>query len=412
MQYLDILAQQYTVSEITPTMWREVFNGIEQELVYPSNSPSDPTKPHFSDKQPSNNTFEEQTSPTDHSFHNLDPCLFTSILPSFRTQVMSPQPRNVSPTGSISSENPIVSRRSSSKTKLPYSTSRLHLNESPKFVPNELSQHPQQQQEQQEPRTFKSAVYSDPLLNTRDDFQPCLQLLKPHYEIQFDIESTSIDQKQNCRPNEEDCSCEVELPESFNKNRRSAICIIKSSPTMSYGTSPKRKLRDNTTTTTKSEVHIVSTAASHTTGRTIDSNRISKPGPKPSKQPVCLFRDEESGEELIEFDYSIQKVVQEFIIFAPKIDSDQLEVMTHRFSDEFRLENSVYPKACGITKEQYAGSRFKYETESNQLGWILSSANPNIQGHRGLIQRAVDSWRNTRPGGVAISRRLKRMKNK
>lgn len=57
----------------------------------------------------------------------------------------------------------------------------------------------------------------------------------------------------------------------------------------------------------------------------------------------------------------------------------------------------VYPRA-NLPREQYQGNRWNYETECNVLGWKLAWLNSNeISGKRGLIQRAVDSYRNRYP---------------
>ncbi|RCH78699.1 hypothetical protein CU098_004811, partial [Rhizopus stolonifer] len=57
----------------------------------------------------------------------------------------------------------------------------------------------------------------------------------------------------------------------------------------------------------------------------------------------------------------------------------------------------VYPRA-NLPKETYKGNRWAYETECNDLGWKLAWLNKEeIAGKRGLIQRAVDSYRNRYP---------------
>lgn len=57
----------------------------------------------------------------------------------------------------------------------------------------------------------------------------------------------------------------------------------------------------------------------------------------------------------------------------------------------------VYPRA-NLPKECYRGNRWAYETECNVLGWKLAWLNAaEISGKRGLIQRAVDSYRNRNP---------------
>ena len=76
------------------------------------------------------------------------------------------------------------------------------------------------------------------------------------------------------------------------------------------------------------------------------------------------------------------------------IRCDVESVDTNSLSQEFKSENCVYPRAC-VPKEQYKGNRLAYETDCNQVGWALAELNPCLRGKRGLIQRAVDSWRNS-----------------
>lgn len=57
----------------------------------------------------------------------------------------------------------------------------------------------------------------------------------------------------------------------------------------------------------------------------------------------------------------------------------------------------MYPRA-NLPREEYKGNRWAYETECNTLGWKLAHLNSaEIAGKRGLIQRAVDSYRNRYP---------------
>lgn len=61
------------------------------------------------------------------------------------------------------------------------------------------------------------------------------------------------------------------------------------------------------------------------------------------------------------------------------------------------IHKKVYPRA-NLPKEEYHGNRWAYETECNVLGWKLAWLNKEeIAGKRGLIQRAVDSYRNRYP---------------
>jgi hypothetical protein len=90
------------------------------------------------------------------------------------------------------------------------------------------------------------------------------------------------------------------------------------------------------------------------------------------------------------------------------IRCDVESVNTDELSPEFKTENCVYPRAC-CPKDQYRGNRLQYETECNAVGWALAQLNPPLRGKRGLIQRAVDSWRNSNQDPRLRSRRVRRM---
>lgn len=90
------------------------------------------------------------------------------------------------------------------------------------------------------------------------------------------------------------------------------------------------------------------------------------------------------------------------------IRCDVESVDTNQLSAEFKTENCVYPRAC-CAKDQYRGNRLQYETECNTVGWALAQLNPPLRGKRGLIQRAVDSWRNSNQDPRLRSRRVRRM---
>ncbi|PVU97733.1 hypothetical protein BB561_000373 [Smittium simulii] len=64
----------------------------------------------------------------------------------------------------------------------------------------------------------------------------------------------------------------------------------------------------------------------------------------------------------------------------------------------FRLNNCVYPKAY-CNKCDYQGNRWDYETACNDYGWRLAFLNQEqLAGKRGMLQRAVDSYRNLMSG--------------
>ena len=90
------------------------------------------------------------------------------------------------------------------------------------------------------------------------------------------------------------------------------------------------------------------------------------------------------------------------------IRCDVESVDHNQLSNDFKTDNCVYPRAC-CQKDQYRGNRLVYETECNTVGWALAELNPCLRGKRGLIQRAVDSWRNSNQDPRLRSRRVRRM---
>ncbi|KAI0803891.1 hypothetical protein GGR55DRAFT_691479 [Xylaria sp. FL0064] len=131
-------------------------------------------------------------------------------------------------------------------------------------------------------------------------------------------------------------------------------------------------------------------------------NNNAAPGPIPATTPLVV-RQDNNGVQWIAFEYSRDRVKMEYTIRC-----DVESVNTDELGADFRTENCVYPRAC-CTKEQYRGNRLQYETECNTVGWALAQLNPCLRGKRGLIQRAVDSWRNSNQDPRLRSRRVRRM---
>jgi hypothetical protein len=132
------------------------------------------------------------------------------------------------------------------------------------------------------------------------------------------------------------------------------------------------------------------------------TNPNAAPGPIPATTPQVV-RQDSNGVQWIAFEYSRDRVKMEYTI---RCDVESVSVET--LSQEFKTENCVYPRAC-CSKEQYRGNRLVYETECNTVGWALAELNPPLRGKRGLIQRAVDSWRNSNQDPRLRSRRVRRM---
>lgn len=125
------------------------------------------------------------------------------------------------------------------------------------------------------------------------------------------------------------------------------------------------------------------------------------PGPIPATTPLVV-RQDNNGVQWIAFEYSRDRVKMEYTI---RCDVESVE--TNNLAQEFKSENCVYPRAC-VPRDQYKGNRLNYETDCNQVGWALADLNPCLRGKRGLIQRAVDSWRNSNQDMRLRSRRVRR----
>ena len=131
-------------------------------------------------------------------------------------------------------------------------------------------------------------------------------------------------------------------------------------------------------------------------------NPNAAPGPIPATTPLVV-RQDGNGVQWIAFEYSRDRVKMEYTIRCD-VESINIDELT----PEFKQENCVYPRAC-CPKDQYRGNRLMYETECNRVGWALAQLNIPLRGKRGLIQRAVDSWRNSNQDPRLRSRRVRRM---
>ncbi|KAF2745519.1 hypothetical protein M011DRAFT_406582 [Sporormia fimetaria CBS 119925] len=136
-------------------------------------------------------------------------------------------------------------------------------------------------------------------------------------------------------------------------------------------------------------------------GGAANMNPNAAPGPIPATTPLVV-RQDNNGVQWIAFEYSRDRVKMEYTI---RCDVESVNVDS--LSDSFKTDNCVYPRAC-CPKDQYKGNRLAYETECNTVGWALAELNPCLRGKRGLIQRAVDSWRNSNQDPRLRSRRVRR----
>jgi hypothetical protein len=103
-------------------------------------------------------------------------------------------------------------------------------------------------------------------------------------------------------------------------------------------------------------------------------------------EPISRIID---GIEHITFLYSHDRLVKEYTL-----RTDVSSVCLEDISVSFRVQNAIYPRA-NVSRDDYDGNRWEYETSCNKLGWELCWLNQEqLCGRRGLIQRAVDSYRN------------------
>ncbi|KAI8144241.1 hypothetical protein BJV82DRAFT_608834 [Fennellomyces sp. T-0311] len=126
--------------------------------------------------------------------------------------------------------------------------------------------------------------------------------------------------------------------------------------------------------------------------------------PTTRQDPVAEVRD---GVEWVSFVYSHNRTLRRY-----NIRTDIHTVDLASIDPKFKEDNCVYPRA-NLPKETYRGNRWAYETECNVLGWKLAWLNKTeIAGKRGLIQRAVDSYRNRYPSmrSRRVARQEKLMK--
>ncbi|KAF5234156.1 hypothetical protein FANTH_12258 [Fusarium anthophilum] len=128
----------------------------------------------------------------------------------------------------------------------------------------------------------------------------------------------------------------------------------------------------------------------------------STPGPILAANPLVLPPDRD-GVQRVTFEYSKDSAKMQYTVRCDveSVDTDEL-------SPKFKEENCVYPRACDPTAES-RGNRWKYETECNRIAWGLAQLNIPLRCKRGLLQRAVDTWRNSNKDPRLWSRRVRRL---
>ncbi|RIB15290.1 hypothetical protein C2G38_1589619 [Gigaspora rosea] len=156
--------------------------------------------------------------------------------------------------------------------------------------------------------------------------------------------------------------------------------------TQSHSSQPQQNISPQTQTTSKQQTTEISTRPRRS------DVPITNPNPNhalPATDPII---EEFEGVQWVVFTYSVKGNNKEYRI---RIDIDRVNL--DEIDEQFRHDNCLYPRA-NCTEDKYQGNRWSYENECNALGWKLAWLNQEeISGRRGLLQRAVDSFRNRDP---------------
>ncbi|KAH3685238.1 hypothetical protein WICPIJ_003782 [Wickerhamomyces pijperi] len=138
-----------------------------------------------------------------------------------------------------------------------------------------------------------------------------------------------------------------------------------------------------------------------------------KQGPLPAYDPIITINEAENT-ETITFPYTKKQPILSYSLTIPRFtESTRWNLLKSlNIPEKFRLENAIYTKALA-PEQLYRGKRQNYEMDCNELGWIISWFNQDqIRGNKGLLQRAVDNWRNSRGKIELMSRRQRRTVSK
>ncbi|CAO3617818.1 unnamed protein product [Cunninghamella echinulata] len=185
------------------------------------------------------------------------------------------------------------------------------------------------------------------------------------------------------------------MPSSSSASTSVAAAIataLAAAMTNAVATTLKQQQSNNTIPTSSNPT--TNTATSNTTTTTTTTDHIMKQQQQQQKikSPIEPMAEVKDGVEWVSFVYSHNRVMKKYTI-----RTDLENIALDQIDDKFKADNCVYPRA-NLPKDQYKGNRWAYETECNVLGWKLAWLNMSeISGKRGLIQRAVDSYRNRYP---------------
>ncbi|KAI9140633.1 hypothetical protein BKA69DRAFT_1125542 [Paraphysoderma sedebokerense] len=134
-----------------------------------------------------------------------------------------------------------------------------------------------------------------------------------------------------------------------------------------------------------------STTTTTTTNQPTDQNQNGTHVPESSDAPEIWVLH---GTPYMRFEhknYNKRKRVDSKKHVLIRIDIESVGL--HQISDEFKHKFALYPKAM-VDECEYKGTRYNYESECNYLGWKLAYLNQPLQSQKGLIQQAVEMYRN------------------
>ncbi|GAM88778.1 hypothetical protein ANO11243_068120 [Dothideomycetidae sp. 11243] len=111
---------------------------------------------------------------------------------------------------------------------------------------------------------------------------------------------------------------------------------------------------------------------------------------------VCL----QTNTKVLGFEYSHDRKRKRYFIDCKAMQA----VDTRKLTPQFKETNCVYPSR--LRGEDQRIQRLDYETSCNEIAWQIAYVNRDLQGKRGALQRAVDTYRNSLKGKE--SRRVRR----
>ncbi|CAG8508776.1 12314_t:CDS:2 [Ambispora gerdemannii] len=262
----------------------------------------------------------------------------------------------------------------------PLPQSRNTLRYPPAFTPHQTSQ-------QQPPQPIHLTISSllQPDQNT-EEFLFTLTL-----DQLSSIEKTV--QRFNNNPSSPQTSKDRDTVQSFGVAASTSNSAIVNSNVIELAQKPPQRLHNKefflNKTSSQTPLSSPTTSTSHPTNLKRSEFSPSPNHALPATDPVIETHD---GIPFVVFTYSVKGNNKEYRI---RIDLNSANL--NDITDQFKRENCLYPRAH-CPEEKYQGNRWHYENECNNLGWKLAWLNQeDIAGKRGLLQRAVDSYRNRDP---------------